>query len=51
MDLNATRGAGIERFTEWKKRRTMVRRFDLVRPAGRTHLEVEVLYLPGKGTG
>lgn len=29
--------------------RLLVSRFFLVRPAGRTHLEVKVLYSPGKG--
>jgi hypothetical protein len=32
-----------------KPRRLLALGFEMVRPAGRTHLEVEVLYSPGKG--
>ncbi len=37
----------------WKCFRSprIARAFCLVRPAGRTYLEVEVLYRPGKGNG
>jgi len=31
------------------KRQAIACRFGVVRPAGRTHLEVQVLYTPGKG--
>jgi hypothetical protein len=39
---------GILQFGVWE-RGPSGRVFYLVRPAGRTHLEVKVLYTPGKG--